>query len=251
MVRASIGFTLLELLVVIAIIATLAALLVPTLQNAKGTANNVVCMNNLRQIGQSILLFSTDNNGHFPGSAKVGGVQVIDWQDILNDNVYKGQQVVQKIYTATNKQSLFCPGLRTEQPTGPPYHVARGYGINAFVRNNQVPAKDPPFGSYDSGTYKLGPPIELFDRHSLPRKVLVGEMWFPQDDFYFNDTAPSHPIDPSQMNGHLFYPAELGRQSYRHKMKMNVLYMDGHVQQCGLDGYLNLLSSYHYDSWMP
>ena len=57
------GFTLIELLVVIAIIAILAALLLPSLSRAKLKGQSVVCVNNLRQLTLSWIMYADDYNG--------------------------------------------------------------------------------------------------------------------------------------------------------------------------------------------
>ena len=60
------GFTLIELLVVMAIIIVLASMLLPSLGRAKEQARMIQCLNNLRQLGISIKLYSDDHNSKFP-----------------------------------------------------------------------------------------------------------------------------------------------------------------------------------------
>jgi prepilin-type N-terminal cleavage/methylation domain-containing protein/prepilin-type processing-associated H-X9-DG protein len=69
----SIAFTLIELLVVVAIIAILAAMLLPALQNAKFQAQKTRGMNNLRQVGLAVAMYSNDNNGSLPNNGVQNG----------------------------------------------------------------------------------------------------------------------------------------------------------------------------------
>ena len=64
--RRTKAFTLVELLVVVGIIGLLAAILVPTLQQANELTNRTVCMANLSSINKAAMLYKSANEGIWP-----------------------------------------------------------------------------------------------------------------------------------------------------------------------------------------
>lgn len=67
------AFTLIELLTVIAIIGILAAILIPVAGKVRESGFKAADINNLRQLGQAVLLFAADHDDHLPTQPTGGG----------------------------------------------------------------------------------------------------------------------------------------------------------------------------------
>ena len=71
------AFTLTELLVVIAILSLLAAMLFPSLKNARYLAEQMKCMSSIRQLGLALQEMANENDGYI--SPSTGGDGHGDW----------------------------------------------------------------------------------------------------------------------------------------------------------------------------
>jgi prepilin-type N-terminal cleavage/methylation domain-containing protein len=172
--RLNSGFTLIELLVVIAIIAILAAILLPALASAKAKAQRAQCMNQIRQLGLGITLFTVDNADMFPpaGEAKSatqtggGAGWQVSWDCWINGYIGGGAPASQmqsgEFATQDNPEQmaaevangfapapkvLTCPADQFPKVTwltGPPAYAWKSYAMNSAGLNygTQVQVND-------------------------------------------------------------------------------------------------------------
>jgi prepilin-type N-terminal cleavage/methylation domain-containing protein len=78
------AFTLIELLVVIAIVAVLISMVFLFSRGAIEKANQAKSLNNMRQIGSALLLYTSDHDGQFPPREIDGDVKD-RWPKLVND----------------------------------------------------------------------------------------------------------------------------------------------------------------------
>jgi prepilin-type N-terminal cleavage/methylation domain-containing protein/prepilin-type processing-associated H-X9-DG protein len=114
------GFTLIELLVVIAIIAILAAILFPAFAKARESARRISCVNNLKQIGTSLMQYTQEYD------EKLAAAEVTDSGNVVWPTMIRAYLQDNAVYKCPSNSSATF--LNYTNNTVPNHYQTNGSG---------------------------------------------------------------------------------------------------------------------------
>lgn len=224
------GFTLVELLVVIAIIAVLAALLLPVFNGAKSTAQRTGCLNNLRQLQTSWLMYCNEDNDGLPANPKLPANtnsspswvfgNVSESSDATNLDLIRSGQ----IYSYSGNVGIYsCPAsydLPDNRQSPPITYRARSYSMNCYMNGQDIGSSHAglPAGLYTVNTKLTG----IRKPEPTSAIIFIDEAPFSIDDGDFGFSPSGFP-GSGPVNEWFNIPAMVHRGS-------NFTFADGHVE---------------------
>ncbi len=196
------GFTLIELLVVIAIISILAAMLLPALARAKGTAQRISCTNSLKQLDLAAVLYTDDYQEKFPPRSSLER-----WPEEFRSN-YRDTNLLR---CASDRPGTPATGS-TDFSKYPADAAARSYIINGWNEYFKDTLTDADFQAYMAASSPV-----CFKRNNIPHPsdtIVLGEKKSASPHYYMDLLEPGTSSDfPGRVLGNDDTELEQGRHA--------------------------------------
>jgi prepilin-type N-terminal cleavage/methylation domain-containing protein len=230
------AFTLIELLVVIAIIAILAAILFPVFAQAREAARKSACLNNLKQIGTAMLMYTQDNDEVLPlpftnpasppgSNPEAINANAFGWADLLqpyvkNEGVFTcpSNEIRSRVRTDITPNRFYRTPLgntTTDAAGGAiPANTDYNYGINEFVNSG---AEGPFANAYRTLA-------------SIPAPANVAGIAEGRGSSPYSIRGGSGPYDYASVEAQVDGRRHTSRQAQKPENAATIMFMDGHAK---------------------